>query len=67
MPTTYGLALLAALNTWCSSAVQARAGYPDHVVKIIVPLAPGGGADTLARFIAAKLSDHFKQQFVVEN
>jgi tripartite-type tricarboxylate transporter receptor subunit TctC len=58
------LAIVMAL-LWCCNYAQAR--YPDHAVKIIVPLAPGGGADTLARIIAAKLTDHFGQQFFVEN
>ena len=36
-------------------------------MKIIVPLAPGGGSDTLTRLIAAKLSEKTQGQFVVEN
>jgi tripartite-type tricarboxylate transporter receptor subunit TctC len=49
------------------SCGPAQARYPDHPVKIFVPLAPGGGADTLARIIAARLTDRFAQQFFVEN
>ena len=29
----------------------ARAEYPDHAIRIIVPFAPGGGTDVLARII----------------
>jgi tripartite-type tricarboxylate transporter receptor subunit TctC len=36
-------------------------------VKIIVPFAPGGSADTLGRFVAQKLGEQLKQGFVVEN
>src|SRR6201987_5866271 len=43
------------------------AGYPDHPVKIVVPLAPAGPTDVMARLIAQKLSDSLKQQFYVEN
>jgi tripartite-type tricarboxylate transporter receptor subunit TctC len=43
------------------------AGYPDHPVKIIVPFAPAGPTDVMARLIAQKLSESLKQQFFVEN
>ena len=41
--------------------------YPDHPVRIIVPYAPGGPTDTIARLIAQKLSDRVGKQFFVEN
>jgi tripartite-type tricarboxylate transporter receptor subunit TctC len=41
--------------------------YPNKPVRIIVPLAAGGGTDTLARVIALKLSNKFGQPVVVEN
>lgn len=43
------------------------APYPAKAVRIIVGLAPGGGADTFARFIARNLTDTLGQQVVVEN
>lgn len=43
------------------------AGYPDHPVKIIVPQAPGGASDALARLIAQGLSNKWGQSVVVEN
>ena len=45
----------------------ARADYPDRVVRIIVPVAAGGGADIITRLIAERLSEQFGQQFIVEN
>src|ERR1700742_3814782 len=42
-------------------------GYPDHPVRFINGFAPGGPVDTVARIMAQALSDHFGQQFVVEN
>ena len=41
--------------------------YPARPVKVIVPLAPGGGSDITARQFSAKLSEALGQQFVVDN
>jgi tripartite-type tricarboxylate transporter receptor subunit TctC len=41
--------------------------WPDKPVKVIVPFAPGGSADTLGRLVAQKLSEHLKAGFVIEN
>jgi len=43
------------------------ADYPNHVVTLVVPYPPGGGVDAMARVVAAKLSDAFKQQVIVDN
>jgi tripartite-type tricarboxylate transporter receptor subunit TctC len=45
---------------------QAQA-WPAKPVRVIVPFAPGGTADTLGRLTAKKLSDAFHEGFVVEN
>ncbi|MEA3194265.1 MAG: hypothetical protein QOD26_2598 [Betaproteobacteria bacterium] len=41
--------------------------WPARPVKVIVPFAPGGSADTLGRMVAQKLSDQLKESFVIEN
>ena len=41
--------------------------FPDHQVTFIVPFAPGGGTDTLARLLAEKLQQRLGKPFVVEN
>jgi len=47
--------------------VAPAADYPDRVVTLVVPYPPGGGVDAMARVVAAKLSDAFKQQVIVDN
>jgi tripartite-type tricarboxylate transporter receptor subunit TctC len=41
--------------------------WPNRYVRLIVPFPPGGGTDAIARIVAAKLSDIWGQQMVVEN
>ena len=48
-------------------ATSALAQYPSKAISIIVPLAPGGGTDLLARVIADKLRDKLGQPVTVEN
>ncbi len=57
------LAFIAAI-----SPAPARAdSYPSKPVRIIVPYGPGGIADVTMRLVAQNLSQHFGQQFFIEN
>jgi tripartite-type tricarboxylate transporter receptor subunit TctC len=50
------------------AALPAEAqNYPARPVRVIVPLAAGGGMDTVTRGLAQKLADSFSQSFVVDN
>ena len=41
--------------------------YPSHPIKLIVPFAPGGAADAVARIIGKRVSETIGQPIVVEN
>ena len=42
-------------------------GYPNRIIKLVVPFPPGGPTDVAARIIGQKMSEGLKQQVVVEN
>jgi tripartite-type tricarboxylate transporter receptor subunit TctC len=50
-----------------ASTAQAQSDYPNRPVRIVVPVAAGGGVDTLARIYAQHMSKVTGQQFYVEN
>jgi len=60
------LLALAALAVPAAATAQAQ-GYPNKTIKIIVPFAVGGIADTFARVIGQKLADLWGQPVVIEN
>jgi len=51
----------------CIGGSSARAEWPDRPIKMIVPFSAGSSSDTIARIIAAKMSERLGQQIVVEN
>ncbi|MBX9842844.1 MAG: tripartite tricarboxylate transporter substrate binding protein [Xanthobacteraceae bacterium] len=46
---------------------QPAGDYPNKLIRIVVPVVPGGLADTLARAVAQQLQTAFNQQVIVEN
>lgn len=56
--------LAAALAVSAGAHAQA---FPSKPLRIVVPAAPGGGTDILARMLSPKLNEQFGQQIVIEN
>ena len=57
----------AAILALCSGSLNAQQGYPNKVVRMVVPTTAGSGPDIVARILAAKLAEALGQQVVVDN
>ncbi len=66
----YLFAVCIAILAWSAcicAAYAAEPAYPMRPVRLLVPFAPGGGADTLARIITPRMHDALGQPWVVDN
>ena len=62
---SYALSVMALIMV--QPVLAAEPAYPNRLVRIIVPLAPGGGTDNLTRIMAPRLIELLGQQVVIEN
>jgi tripartite-type tricarboxylate transporter receptor subunit TctC len=62
-----GVSLALVLAAQCAAGVSLAADYPTKPIKIVVPYAPGGGADSVARVVAKRVGENVGQAIVIEN
>ena len=67
MPNTRIAAILLGVCLLVATHPARADDYPNHPITLIVPYPPGGGVDTIARVMAAKLSPALGQQIIIEN
>lgn len=60
-------ALLTGFALLATAATGAHADYPDRTIKIVVPFAPGGGTDLIARRLADEMAKDLSQTIIIEN
>lgn len=58
---------VAALLCSASTVALAQGTYPTRPISVVVPFAPGGSSDMIARALGAKMSEQLGQQLVIEN
>ncbi|HEY0294678.1 MAG TPA: tripartite tricarboxylate transporter substrate binding protein BugE [Bordetella sp.] len=66
-PLVNSLALTGAAALLSGIAAPAQAAYPDHPIRVIVPFAPGGSTDIIARLVTQRMSQELGHTMVIEN
>jgi tripartite-type tricarboxylate transporter receptor subunit TctC len=64
---SWRMSWVALLLAFGVSGACAQGAYPNKPVRLIVPFAPGGSNDIVARIIGYKFADSMAQQFIIDN
>ena len=67
MRTCQAILTISATLALAPAIAHAADTYPSHPVRVITPAAPGGTTDFLARLLAGRLTETWKQQVIVDN
>lgn len=67
MPLRFLTSILFAIAANALLQAPALAAYPDHIIKIVVPFAPGGGTDVVARTLAQEMQNDLGVTVIIEN
>ena len=59
--------MLFALAALACSLAPGSAAYPDRIIRIVVPFAPGGGTDVVARTLAQEMAKDLGASVIIEN
>jgi tripartite-type tricarboxylate transporter receptor subunit TctC len=65
MRLLFALAALVLLSV--ASTTRASAGYPDRIIRIVVPFPPGGGTDVVARTLGQEMAHNLGVPIMIEN
>src|SRR6185295_1862150 len=65
--TTFLFALFVLAACAALSITHALAAYPDRIIRIVVPFAPGGGTDVVARTLAQEMAKDLGASVIIEN
>ena len=65
--TRLGQGVVAAILAWVAAGAGQAQTYPVKPVRVVVPFAPGGGTDVIARRLAAGMTESMNRQVFVEN
>src|SRR5258707_4517458 len=67
MSSRFLRSVLFALAAYALLNCPASAAYPDRIIKIVVPFAPGGGTDVVARTLAQEMARDLGASIIIEN
>ncbi|MCC6887232.1 MAG: tripartite tricarboxylate transporter substrate binding protein [Hyphomicrobiales bacterium] len=67
MQRTWWISMVAAASLALATDVGAAEAFPSKTVKLVVPSAAGSVPDTVARMLASRLGEHWRQPVIVEN